>query len=602
MKRHHFYLILLTLSLCAGASAESSFWTSSALPATAASNDTKRVTLGLQFTSDVAGSVTGVRFYKGRGNTGTHTGHLWSASGSMLASATFTNESATGWQTVRFAKPVKITAKTPYVISYTASRGRYAVNTNFAWGSASKPPLRVSGSAPGVYTYGSGSRFPASANNASNYWVDVLFTADAASSEPEQAEGLNLWSDASVPAVKAETSDTSGITLGLRFRTSKSGQVAGVRFYKGPGNNGTHVGNLWSSSGGKLAQVTFSNETASGWQEARFSTPVTISSNTTYVVSYFAPRGNYAVDEFYPWAGVNSPPLAVSNPGAGVYAYGSSARFPTGTWHDSNYWVDVVFLPESQTAPSSPPPATYTISGTVQGAGATLSLSGAKTGTATTDGQGKYTFTGLASGNYTITPSMAGYTFAPGNTQVRISTASVSGVNFTGTALPPPPAVTYTISGTVQGSGATLSLSGPTAGTTTTDSRGRYTFTGLGNGRYVVSPSMTGYTFTPATASVTVSSASVTGINFSGTALPPPPPVVSLQWGSSPSSGVIGYNLYRATSSAGPYARINPTTVAGTSYADDSVQAGRTYYYVATSVDEQGMESTYSNQASVSTY
>ena len=54
----------------------------------------------MKFRSDVAGQVTGVRFYKGSGNTGTHIGNLWSSTGTLLASATFTGESASGWQQV----------------------------------------------------------------------------------------------------------------------------------------------------------------------------------------------------------------------------------------------------------------------------------------------------------------------------------------------------------------------------------------------------------------------------------------------------------------------------------------------------------------------
>src|SRR5690242_18314880 len=83
-----------------------SLWPSSAAPTTAADSDTNPWELGVRFKSDVAGYVTGVRFYKGPGNTGTHVGHLWSASGQSLAQATFTNETATGWQEVKFASPV----------------------------------------------------------------------------------------------------------------------------------------------------------------------------------------------------------------------------------------------------------------------------------------------------------------------------------------------------------------------------------------------------------------------------------------------------------------------------------------------------------------
>ena len=70
----------------------------------------------------------------------------------------------------------------------------------------------------------------------------------------------------------------------MKFQSSVAGWVAGVRFYKGSGNNGTHTGSLWSASGTLLATGTFTNETASGWQSLQFTNPVQISANTTYVV------------------------------------------------------------------------------------------------------------------------------------------------------------------------------------------------------------------------------------------------------------------------------------------------------------------------------
>ena len=85
---------------------------SDATPANSSANDSSSVTLGVQFTPDTDGWITGVRFYKGAGNTGTHIGNLWSASGALLAEATFTSETAGGWQTVQFQNPVAVTAGT----------------------------------------------------------------------------------------------------------------------------------------------------------------------------------------------------------------------------------------------------------------------------------------------------------------------------------------------------------------------------------------------------------------------------------------------------------------------------------------------------------
>ena len=69
-----------------------SLWSNSPTPATVDSGDNQAVELGMKFTSDVNGQITGLRFYKSAANTGTHTAHLWSASGQLLATATFTGE------------------------------------------------------------------------------------------------------------------------------------------------------------------------------------------------------------------------------------------------------------------------------------------------------------------------------------------------------------------------------------------------------------------------------------------------------------------------------------------------------------------------------
>ena len=159
------------------------------------------------------------------------------------------------------------------------------------------------------------------------------------------ATPCSLWDNAKTPSVAADP-DTSAIELGLKFRSDVDGQVTGVRFYKSTQNTGTHVGRLWSSSGQLLAQATFSNESASGWQQVNFPSPVAITANATYVVSYHAPVGRYAVDEGYLNAPYTKGPLrAPSNSeaaGNGVYRYGSGGVFPTSTYRSSNYWVDVV--------------------------------------------------------------------------------------------------------------------------------------------------------------------------------------------------------------------------------------------------------------------
>lgn len=71
---------------------------------------------------------------------------------------------------------------------------------------------------------------------------------------------------------------------------------------------------------------------------------------------------------------------------------------------------------------------------------------------------------------------------------------------------------------------------------------------------------------------------------------------VSVAWTASKSS-IAGYNVYRGSTSGGPYAKINSALVTGTSFSDNNVQAGHTYFYVTTAVNSSNVESAYSNQA-----
>ena len=588
-------------------------WTSASTPIVTDQGPDSSVELGVKFRSDVAGTITGIRFYKASTNTGAHVGNLWSSTGTKLASATFSGETASGWQQVNFASPVAITANTVYVASYHANAGHYSIDSGYFTSTGhDNPPLHalangVSGG-DGVYIYGATSAFPALTFNSTNYWVDVAFTPMAlmslavtpanpailigvtqpftatgtysdgstqnlttqsiwvssntaatinasgvatgvsaasttitatsggvsgnttltvnaapvplsittsslpagiqgviypttaltaiggnppytawsissgalpaglsltsagaitgtpttagtfsftvqvtdssspsgtstkalsmtvagaltitTSSLPAGAQGVvypataltatggnppTAWSISSgalpaglsltsigtitgTPTVSGTFSFTAQVTdsatptpsvvtkalsitvaatqtnitlwpgtalpglvdggpdkaveLGVKFRSDVAGKITGIRFYKAGTNTGTHIGNLWSSTGTKLATVTFSVETASGWQQMLFSTPVAISANTVYVASYHTNVGHYSADiNYFSLVGLDNPPLhalarGVSG-GDGVYAYGATSAFPTLTWLSANYWVDVVFI------------------------------------------------------------------------------------------------------------------------------------------------------------------------------------------------------------------------------------------------------------------
>jgi hypothetical protein len=156
-----------------------------------------------------------------------------------------------------------------------------------------------------------------------------------------------LWPGTAVPEV-VDGGPDSAVELGVKFRSDVAGNITGIRFYKASANTGTHVGNLWTSTGTLLATATFTGETASGWQQVNFATPVPITANTVYVASYHANNGHFSFnDNYFLVNGVDNPPLhALANGvsgGNGVNAYGSSSVFPNQTWNARNYWVDVVW-------------------------------------------------------------------------------------------------------------------------------------------------------------------------------------------------------------------------------------------------------------------
>lgn len=158
-----------------------------------------------------------------------------------------------------------------------------------------------------------------------------------------------------VPPVKADT-DPNAVTLGLKFTTKVAGKVTGLRFYKGTGNTGTHVGALYSQAGTRLAKASYASESASGWQSVSFSSPINVAAGATLTAATFAPRGHYAVQSPYSW-----PKSGTSVTGlAGTYRYGTSLGFPAQTYQASNYFVDVTFTASSTSTPTPSPTPTPT--------------------------------------------------------------------------------------------------------------------------------------------------------------------------------------------------------------------------------------------------
>jgi YVTN family beta-propeller protein len=167
----------------------------------------------------------------------------------------------------------------------------------------------------------------------------------------EESSGCpcSIWKPTDVPPAGSVDTPRKSTELGTRFRATTNGSITAIRFYKNSTNTGTHVGSLWSSSGKLLARVTFTGETASGWQQAKLSTPIKVTANTWYVVSYHTNASQYiGQDSVFATTGMTNGPLYAPRNGEaggnGVYRESSSYVFPTSTNKSSGYWVDVAFV------------------------------------------------------------------------------------------------------------------------------------------------------------------------------------------------------------------------------------------------------------------
>jgi len=174
------------------------------------------------------------------------------------------------------------------------------------------------------------------------------------------------------------------LEIGFKFRSSQSGTINGIRFYKGQGSTGVHSGHLWTNAGALLGAVTFTSEGTSGWQQAMFSSPIAINANTTYVASIFSSDGYFAVTDPFFTQSIQRGPLTglangVDGPN-GLYGYSATPAFPTSNYESSNYWVDVIF---NTTSTTSPVAITTQPTSTSICAGSNVSLSATATGTPT---------------------------------------------------------------------------------------------------------------------------------------------------------------------------------------------------------------------------
>lgn len=162
--------------------------------------------LGLVIVPRQAGSLEAIKFLKAPGDVNTRTVTLWSSSGTKLATANSVNETASGWQTVRLASPVNLTAGKSYVVSYHANR--YMATNDYFSTARIVGPLKAPSGTNGRYAYGA--KFPKASYRSSNYWVDVLYTVtDSPSTSTSTTSTTNAPSTTSAPSTTAPAPTTT---------------------------------------------------------------------------------------------------------------------------------------------------------------------------------------------------------------------------------------------------------------------------------------------------------------------------------------------------------------------------------------------------------
>ncbi|MGC4050554.1 MAG: DUF4082 domain-containing protein [Paludibaculum sp.] len=221
----------------------------SATPTTADSGSSSSIEVGVKFTSDVAGEITGIRFYKASTNTGTHTVTLWNSSGTLMVSATATGETSSGWQTVTFSAPISIVAGRTYTASYHAQVGHNASDRNYFATKYDNSPLHAPASA-GVYATGTTRTFPTRTSASSNYWVDVVLRTAQGTTDttvPSTPTGLSATPESSAKVNLAWTASTDNVGV-AGYKVFRQGTQINTVFGNSYADTSVTAGNTYTYS------------------------------------------------------------------------------------------------------------------------------------------------------------------------------------------------------------------------------------------------------------------------------------------------------------------------------------------------------------------
>jgi hypothetical protein len=177
------------------------------------------------------------------------------------------------------------------------------------------------------------------------------------------AESVSLFRGVDTSSAKSDP-ERNAVELGLRIRPNINGSTSTIRFLKSPDDKAnTHTVNVWSEDGRLLATGRTLKESRRGWQQGRLSKPLALQAGKTYVISYNT--GRYMASGNYFTKDIEKNGITVFGSQNGVYSYGATSTFPTQTFGNSNYWVDLVFQTGATNATLKPTSTTATPTSTV---------------------------------------------------------------------------------------------------------------------------------------------------------------------------------------------------------------------------------------------
>jgi len=496
--------------------------------------------LGMKFRSATGGQISAIRFWKAPSETGTHIGKIWDATGTLLASVTFTSETASGWQNQALATPLNIQANTTYVVSVNVNTYYVATYDHLGSSIVNGNLSSVADGSNGVFN-GTPGGFPTGSYRNTNYFRDIDFVVVAlptitkisgdnqtgaagatlsnplvvqvkdSAGNPQSGVTVNFavtsgggsvsptsvvtdvngqasttlmlganpgatspvtntvsatangvgsvtFSASANPSGNSQNilttqvpsipnaTDNASYELGTKFRSAKGGQITAIRFWKAPSETGSHIGKIWRATGTLLASVTFTNETASGWQEQVLETPVNIQSNTTHVVSVNANAYYVATYDQLGSPIVNGDLSSVADGNNGVYNT-SPNSFPTSSYRNSNYYRDISFVVGSslikvsgdnqsgETGAALPNPLVVQVLNAQNNP-----QSGVTVNFAITSGGGSVSPTSAvtnASGQASTTLTLGSVPTGPGGVVVTATAVGIGSIDFLASATPP---------------------------------------------------------------------------------------------------------------------------------------------------------------------